>query len=226
MVCQAPQAMKELMMKHVGVVGSGANGPMGGEANGAYMVNLMKRCDAVAMFDADGSMMFAWSQDGMNGWYWHSDLEEGENMYSKQAYDYTQGDGSKVHIDSETANVKAFMQNITAPHATTSTGTCVMDLTTGVNNLFFNGVKFHLTQRDVAEDGITYVVMGGPAGRGLHCAISPNRDCMVVAASSTSALPAEKLMDLDSTRPNGSIDIDARSLAAIFRQEAPGALGV
>lgn len=68
-------------------------GPQGSADNGAYMRNLVNKCDAVAMFNGDGSLMWAWSQDEMNAWYWHVDIEnEADYMYSKEAYDFVQKD--------------------------------------------------------------------------------------------------------------------------------------
>eukprot|EP01053_Blabericola_migrator_P004853 Blabericola_migrator_1__4852@NODE_2542_length_2627_cov_219_626563_g454_i2_p2_GENE_NODE_2542_length_2627_cov_219_626563_g454_i2NODE_2542_length_2627_cov_219_626563_g454_i2_p2_ORF_typecomplete_len173_score39_93HTH_43/PF09904_9/5_3HTH_43/PF09904_9/4_7HTH_43/PF09904_9/24MgtE_N/PF03448_17/0_64_NODE_2542_length_2627_cov_219_626563_g454_i27491267 len=93
-------------------------------------------------------------------------------------------------------------------------------------SLFFNGSKFHLTQKDTSDDNITWVVMGSAGGRGLHCAITPDKDCMVVAAASQKALPTEQIMGVKSSRPAGSITVDSRSLAGQFRAFAPGALGI
>lgn len=80
--------------------------------------------------------------------------------------------------------------------------------------------------QDSTEDGIIWAVMGGQLGRGLHCAITPARDCMVVAAASNKAWPTEHFIEVSSSRKNGAIDTDARVLAGAFRQFAPGALGV
>eukprot|EP01053_Blabericola_migrator_P010843 Blabericola_migrator_1__10842@NODE_623_length_7209_cov_181_617194_g454_i0_p3_GENE_NODE_623_length_7209_cov_181_617194_g454_i0NODE_623_length_7209_cov_181_617194_g454_i0_p3_ORF_typecomplete_len203_score39_92_NODE_623_length_7209_cov_181_617194_g454_i013611969 len=182
-------------------------GPQGNPENADYMAGLVDGCDALAMFAADGSLMWAWSQDRMNGWYWHVDVQQDDNMYSGLAYDYTQGDGSKVHIENETALVAKLMAG---------DGT----------SLFFNGSKFHLTQKDTSDDNITWVVMGSAGGRGLHCAITPDKDCMVVAAASQKALPTEQIMGVKSSRPAGSITVDSRSLAGQFRAFAPGALGI
>eukprot|EP01056_Protomagalhaensia_sp_Gyna25_P003026 Protomagalhaensia_sp_Gyna_25__3025@NODE_2790_length_887_cov_606_213443_g2328_i0_p1_GENE_NODE_2790_length_887_cov_606_213443_g2328_i0NODE_2790_length_887_cov_606_213443_g2328_i0_p1_ORF_typecomplete_len202_score36_17Profilin/PF00235_19/0_019_NODE_2790_length_887_cov_606_213443_g2328_i0165770 len=201
-MAQPSAAMKSLIKERL----TQLPGPQGNPENEAYMAGLVDGCDALAMFASDGSVMWAWSQDKMNGWYWHCDLKQDDNMYASHSYDYVQGDGSKVHIEDETSIVAKFMAG---------TGT----------SLFFNGSKFHLTQKDT-EDNITWAVMGSAGGRGLHCAITPDKDCMVVGAASQKALPTEQIMGVESSRPTGSIIIDARALAGQFRAFAPGALGI
>lgn len=202
-MAQPSEAMKALIQKRLKEL----PGPQGNPENGDYMAGLVDKCDALAMFASDGSVMWAWSQDQMNGWYWHCDLKQDDNMYSSNSYDYIQGDGSKVHVEDETSIVAKFMADQSS-------------------SLFFNGSKFHLTQKDKSEDNVTWAVMGGAGGRGLHCAITPDKDCMVIAAASTKALPTEQIMGVESGRPKGSITTDARSLAGQFRAFAPGALGI
>lgn len=88
--------MKKLCEKRLGQL----PGPQGNPDNEAYMAGLVDRCDALAMFDADGSLMWAWSQDTMNAWYWHVDIEPQDdpaaNLSSTTSYQYTQGDGVSV----------------------------------------------------------------------------------------------------------------------------------
>lgn len=204
---QATKEMIQLVAKRLKEV----PGPQGSAEYEPYMAALIDQCDALAMFAQDGGLMWAWSQDKMNSWYWHVDVDPAtpeDIMYSNISYDYVQADDTRVNIPNENRIVADFMAE-------------KRDV------LFFNGNKFHTTKKEKStDDNVTYVVMGNQDGRGLHCAISPGQDCMVVAAANPKAMPSEYYITGKTTRQPGKITINAHILGGEFRQFAPGALGV
>lgn len=199
---QAPDSVKTLLQKHINSI----PGPKGDLTNEPYVYPMLNRCDAIAMFYYDGSLLYAWSQDNLNLFYWHADFDE-TTQKSQTSYEYVQSDGTALSVESESKVVENFIAK-------------------NVNYLFFNGCKFHLTKRDVWDDGIVYTVLGGSDGRGLLTAISPDGYYMVVVAASTYAYPTEHFLGIDSGRPQGLTKRELRELHAEFSVFAPLALGI
>ncbi|EZG55068.1 hypothetical protein GNI_118690 [Gregarina niphandrodes] len=226
-IAQGSESMRSLMEERVR---NGANGPQGDPEMEAYMAGLVGKCDALAMYDSEGTLLWAWSQDGMHGWYWHVDVTA-DNLRSSTSYDYQQSDGVSIRPAPSSTNsgrrAESDRSYLQSALPVTSEADYIAEFMSGAGRtLFFNGCKFVQARKDISEEEVTFAIFSGAGGRGLHCAVSPDNAYMVVAAASTTGAPSEEYFDLDLKRAKGSIKISPTQLGGTFRAFAPGALGV